>query len=738
MGMIQTSQRELEAFYAMALPGFLDYLKVHGTSVDRVEMATTIEGITSLPGRYRLGGVEKNVLVPMDLLTKGVDIQIEACREATTNANTAADNAYAAALRVETAIEDVGAVKQAALDAAAEALEAAGTVLESADAAQEATLKAEAATSEAKAATERALQAASTAEETDREVSENEGLRVIAETGRASAEKTRAAAESLRNEAEKIRAASEEGRLAAEGIREESENLRRVAETLRDEAETVREEQEAARHQAESERQEAERLRREAETVRVQKETERIENEAARILTDEEREVAEVSRAAAESQRASAEGSRILAEEERAEKEAERKIAEANRETAESSREVSESARKETEASWVEAERLRVSAEGLRVLAEDGRRTAEEGRVTAEALRAELAAHPMKPQGGFWFEWDIEAHEYRNTGIQAKGDVGESFKIVGRYDTLEELETAVPDGNGIDGVYAVGETEPYDYYAWLVVDGVWKWDNQGKLRGAEGKSSYEVWTEQPEHEGKTLEEYFDWLSPQIDPETGRWLVQGQDWGVQALGIDAEVTEKENTEDSYILHVKSAEGEFDTPNIRGISVKVTETENTPDTYILTFKHAKGEFTTPNLRGFDVKVKEVETNTPDDYRLEITTVEGSITTPNLKGRSGSTVIDLDHEPTETDTHYTYNGVQYAFSVGDETRWYDKDSEEYVLFKLYAVTEAGAVWEEMGSGSGTLMTDVILTGPSDLSSDESDSYIYLQDGYLKGKEE
>lgn len=78
MGMIQTSQRELETFYAMALPGFLDYLKVHGTSVDRVEMATTIEGITSLPGRYRLGGVEKNVLVPLELLTKGVDIQIEA------------------------------------------------------------------------------------------------------------------------------------------------------------------------------------------------------------------------------------------------------------------------------------------------------------------------------------------------------------------------------------------------------------------------------------------------------------------------------------------------------------------------------------------------------------------------------------------------------------------------------------------------------------------------------------
>ncbi|WP_300761685.1 hypothetical protein [uncultured Parabacteroides sp.] len=317
----------------------------------------------------------------------------------------------------------------------------------------------------------------------------------------------------------------------------------------------------------------------------------------------------------------------------------------------------------------------------------------------------ELNAHPMKIMGGIWFVWSLEKHEYENTGIQAKGDTGSSFKIIGRYDTLAELEEAVPDGTDIDGVYAIGAMEPFDYYAWLVVDGVWKWDNQGKLRGAEGKSSYEVWVEQPEHEGKTLDEYFDWLSPVIDPETGRWIVQGQDQGVQALGIDAEVTVKENTEDIYILHVKSAKGEFDTPN---------------------------------LRGFDVKVEELDTNTPDDYRLKITTAGSEFTTPNLQGRSGSAVIDIDHEPTEADIHYTYNGVQYAFSVGDEVRWYDKDLEEYVLFKLYAMTGAGAVWEEMGSGSGSLPEDVILTGPSDLSSDESDSYIYLKDGLLKGKEE
>ena len=467
-----------------------------------------------------------------------------------------------------------------------------------------------------------------------------------------------------------------------------------------------------------------------------------------RDQSEQERINAEGLRDQAESARASEEVDRDTAEQERITKEAERIEAEKLRIT-------SEAKRSENEDGRIVEEQLRINAEKARREAETGREIAEEEREknttqaildsedatekakVATAITLDLNAHPMKIMGGIWFEWSVADQEYKNTGIQAKGDVGASFRIIGRYDTLDELIEAVPDGTNVDGVYAIGAVEPFDYYAWLAIDGVWQWDNQGKLRGAEGKSSYEVWEELPENEGKTLDEYFDYLSPLIDPETGRWIIQGEDTKVQAVGINAEVTEKENTEDRYVLHIKSASGEYDTPNIRGISVRVEETENTPDRYLLTFTHAKGTFTTPNLRGFDVKVKEAEKNTPDDYRLEITTVKGTITTPNLKGRSGSSVIDIDHEPTEADTHYTYNGVQYAFSVGDEVRWYDKDNEEYVLFKLYAVTMDGAVWEEMGSGSGSLTTDVLLTGPSDLSSDESESYIYLKDGYLKDKE-
>lgn len=325
--------------------------------------------------------------------------------------------------------------------------------------------------------------------------------------------------------------------------------------------------------------------------------------------------------------------------------------------------------------------------------------------ITVTDVAKELNAHPGKPVGGYWFFWNLEKKDYVNSGIQAKGDVGSSFKIVGRYDTLDELKIAVPDGTNVDGVYAIGAVEPFSYYAWLVIDGVWQWDDQGKLRGAEGKSSFEVWTERPENAGKTEEQYFDWLSPLIDPVTGRWKVQDDDTGVQALGINAEVTEKENKPDSYILHVKSA---------------------------------KGEFNTPNLRGFDVKVVEDEANTSDSYKLKITTVAGEFTTPNLQGRSGSAVIDINHEPTVVDTHYTYNGVQYAYNVGDEVRWYDVDSEVYVLFKCYAITDAGAVWEELGSGGVSLPVDMFLDSPSDLSADEAGSYIFLVDGYLKGKEE
>ena len=294
----------------------------------------------------------------------------------------------------------------------------------------------------------------------------------------------------------------------------------------------------------------------------------------------------------------------------------------------------------------------------------------------ATALATELNSHPMKPQGGYWFKWNPATDAYENTGIQAKGDVGASFKIVGHYDSEAALKQAIPDGSDIDGVYAVGAAEPYSYYAWVVVDGTYQWQNQGQLRGAEGKSAYEVWMDDPSNEGKDTDDFFAWLSPVIDPETGNWSVQGHDTGLRARAVDAQVTEKTNDGETYVLHVKSAAGEFDTPNLHGTSSRITE-------------HA----------GNSEKV----------YQLDITDGSGTYTTPNLRGLDGEkyTVPTLDHEPGETDLAWSDGGISRDFEIGYMCRWFDPDYGEegdYLFFQLKDITAEGkAVWQRAGSGGG-----------------------------------
>lgn len=526
-----------------------------------------------------------------------------------------------------------------------------------------------------------AIEAAKKAESAAATATQTNETMVAAELKRQQAEESRVETETSRVQAESERVTAEQSRAEAEQSRNTAEQSRISAETERNESETARKESETGRISAEEGRKTAETARAEAEQLRATAEEARDTAEQARTSAESERQTAEDTRKDAETERISAEEGRKMAETARTEAEQQRTTAEETRDSAEQARITAESERQTAETARAAAEMERASSEESRKAAETAREEASRIAVenaneatdranTASALSEELNAHPMKPQGGYWFRWNTETDAYENTGIQAKGDVGSSFRIVGRYDTLDELKQAVPDGTDVDGVYAIGTAEPYSYYAWVVVDGVWQWDNQGQLRGAEGKSSFEVWSELPENEGKTLDDYFDWLSPQI--QNGNWFIQGTDTGIRAQAVDA------------------------------------------------------------------RVEEAEGNTPTDYRLVITTANGSFTTPNLMGRSGSSVIDIDHEPTEADTHYTYNDVEYAFSVGDEVRWYDQDNEEYVLFKLYAVTVDGAVWEEIGSGGVALPTDIILSSPSVMSSDEENSYIYLVDGYLKGKEE
>lgn len=198
MGQLQTAQIELEALCAQLAPVFLEYLRTHGTAIDRIEEVATLDGVTSMPVRYSLGGVEKNVLAPIKLLRAGVDEAIGSCGEAAADARAAAAEANSAVAGIESAME--GIAKERAETVAATA------------AANSAAARAEAATSD--------LDALKT------EIS-------AAEAGRVEAEAARVTAEDERVRAEIIRAAAEKQRISNESERKKNESARVLAETER-------------------------------------------------------------------------------------------------------------------------------------------------------------------------------------------------------------------------------------------------------------------------------------------------------------------------------------------------------------------------------------------------------------------------------------------------------------------------------------------------------------------------
>lgn len=189
-----TKLEELQAQCAILAPVFLEYLRSKGTAINEIEVATALDGITTLPGRYNLGGVEKNVLVPLDLLTLDVRERIEEVKHATVNANVAADNANnaadkanAAADRVDESILDLSREKLAVLEAAQKADESAGRATTAAERANAAADYVDVKLSEVDVA-ERQRQA-------------NEQERQRTETARNTAELSREEAERLREQA---------------------------------------------------------------------------------------------------------------------------------------------------------------------------------------------------------------------------------------------------------------------------------------------------------------------------------------------------------------------------------------------------------------------------------------------------------------------------------------------------------------------------------------------------------
>lgn len=88
----------------------------------------------------------------------------------------------------------------------------------------------------------------------------------------------------------------------------------------------------------------------------------------------------------------------------------------------------------------------------------------------------------------------------------------------------------------------------------------------------------------------------------------------------------------------------------------------------------------------------------------------------------------VVTLQSTPTSSTTSYTINNVNINFSIGDEVRVVDQDSDlGYTFYKLYNLVTEGnvttAVWGELGGG-GSLPFNIYLQGASEI--DESTQII------------
>lgn len=198
---------EFEALCARLLPKFNEYLQRHSKNIFSCELATSLDGISTMPALYSKDGVQKQVIAPLSLLTKDVDIRIEEAKQATEEANTAA-----------------GKANDAAADLTAERK------------------KVEDAVSASKSQTEAAKQATEATLSSKAAIESNEAKRQAAEQTRQSQEQARMDSETKRATAENARIAAEAGRVTAENKRiddtltalTESEKQTNLAQELND------------------------------------------------------------------------------------------------------------------------------------------------------------------------------------------------------------------------------------------------------------------------------------------------------------------------------------------------------------------------------------------------------------------------------------------------------------------------------------------------------------------------
>lgn len=193
-----TTNEEFEALCAALLPKFNEYLMRHSKNIFSCELATSLEGIKTMPALYDLNGVQKQVIAPLSLLTKDVDAEIAASKKATKEATTAAAKANDAAASATKATTDLTVERKKVEDAVAAS----------------------------KTATEAAKKATSDTLASKKAIEQNEATRQSAETARAKAETERATNEAARVEVEKKRVTAENARATAESGRVKAETKR--------------------------------------------------------------------------------------------------------------------------------------------------------------------------------------------------------------------------------------------------------------------------------------------------------------------------------------------------------------------------------------------------------------------------------------------------------------------------------------------------------------------------------
>lgn len=194
------SNQEFEALCARLLPKFNEYLRLHSKNIFSCELATSLDGIKTMPALYDLNGVRKQVIAPLSLLTKNVDAEIAEAKKATAAANTAAGKANDAAASVTKATTDLTAERK----------------------------KVEAAVNSSKTQTAAAQKAAADTMASKAAIEKNEAARQAAEQIRQTQETDRQKKETARVEAEKARAAAESGRATAEAGRVKAESKRQT------------------------------------------------------------------------------------------------------------------------------------------------------------------------------------------------------------------------------------------------------------------------------------------------------------------------------------------------------------------------------------------------------------------------------------------------------------------------------------------------------------------------------